>query len=34
MTMTGPYQRSEALATVHAVAAAFFPRHFGEDGLL
>jgi TetR/AcrR family transcriptional repressor of bet genes len=34
MTMTGPYHRDEALATVHAVAAAFFPGHFGEDGLI
>ena len=34
MTMTGPYHRDEALATVQAVAAAFFPRHFGEDGLI
>ena len=33
MTMTEPYQRDEALATVHACAAAFFPRHSREDGL-
>jgi AcrR family transcriptional regulator len=34
MTMNSPYSRDEALATVHATAAAFFPRHFGPDGLL
>jgi hypothetical protein len=33
MTMTAPYQRDEALATVLACAAAFFPRHFTESGL-
>ncbi|PZR00823.1 MAG: TetR family transcriptional regulator [Cereibacter sphaeroides] len=32
MTMTHPYERDEALATVFACAAAFFPRHFGETG--
>lgn len=29
MTMSQAYSRSEALATVMTVAAAFFPRHFG-----
>jgi TetR/AcrR family transcriptional repressor of bet genes len=32
MTMRAPYPRSEALATVYACAAAFFPRHFGPQG--
>jgi TetR/AcrR family transcriptional repressor of bet genes len=32
MTMSNPYSRDEALATVWACAAAFFPRHFGPDG--
>ncbi|MBK8458500.1 MAG: TetR family transcriptional regulator C-terminal domain-containing protein [Phyllobacteriaceae bacterium] len=34
MTMTTPYSREEAMRTVHACAAAFFPRHFNEDGLI
>jgi TetR/AcrR family transcriptional repressor of bet genes len=34
MTMSEPYGRDEALATVWACAAAFFPRHFGVAGLL
>jgi TetR/AcrR family transcriptional repressor of bet genes len=34
VTMSGPYPREEALATVQACAAAFFPRHFGPRGLL
>lgn len=34
MTMQAPYARDEALATVWAVAAAFFPRHFGPEGRL
>ncbi len=34
MTMSAPYSRDEALATVHACAAAFFPRHFGPGGRL
>jgi TetR/AcrR family transcriptional repressor of bet genes len=34
MTMTGPYDAREALATVHTCAAALFPRHFGPDGLI
>lgn len=34
MTMSAPYSRDEALATVHACAAAFFPRHFGPAGRL
>ncbi|MFC3182313.1 TetR family transcriptional regulator C-terminal domain-containing protein [Cypionkella sinensis] len=29
-----PYSPTEALQTVHAAAMAFFPRHFGADGLL
>lgn len=34
MTMTSPYSREEARRTVHACAAAFFPRHFDENGLI
>ncbi len=34
MTMSAPYGRDEALATVWACAAAFFPRHFGAEGPL
>ena len=34
MTMNAPYSRDEALATVHAFAAAFFPRQFGSAGQL
>ncbi|MGB8813863.1 MAG: TetR/AcrR family transcriptional regulator [Paracoccaceae bacterium] len=34
MTVTAPYSRAEALATVYTSAQAFFPRHFGENGLL
>ena len=34
MTMTTPYDLAESLATIHACAAAFFPRHFGPAGLL
>ena len=33
-TMAPPYSTAEALATVHTAAAAFFPRHFGPDGLI
>lgn len=33
MTMSHPYSRDEALATVMTCAAAFFPRHFGEGRL-
>lgn len=29
-----PYTPAEALQTVHAAAMAFFPRHFGAEGLL
>ncbi|MDB5658538.1 MAG: hypothetical protein JWS10_1153 [Cypionkella sp.] len=29
-----PYSPAEGLQTVHAAAMAFFPRHFGSDGLL
>ena len=34
MTMRTPYDMAEAQATVYAVAACFFPRHFGTEGLL
>lgn len=34
MTMNAPYSRDEALATVHCCAAAFFPKHFGTNGLI
>jgi TetR/AcrR family transcriptional repressor of bet genes len=34
MTMMTPYDATEGLATVHAGAAAFFPRHFSPEGLL
>lgn len=34
MTMSEPYERDEALATVWVCAAAFYPRHFGPAGLL
>lgn len=34
MTMQAPYGREEAMATVWAAAAAFFPRHFGAEGRL
>jgi TetR/AcrR family transcriptional repressor of bet genes len=34
ITMTAPYPRDEALRTVYVCAAAFFPRHFDETGLL
>ncbi len=34
MTMNHPYDRAEGLRTVFASAAAFFPRHFDENGLL
>ncbi|MFN7050690.1 MAG: TetR family transcriptional regulator [Gemmobacter sp.] len=33
MTMTGAYGLDEAMATVWACAAAFYPRHFGAGGL-
>lgn len=32
MTMTRPYGRDEALATLMTCAGAFFPRHFSERG--
>lgn len=32
ITMADPYDRDEALATTHAAAAAFFPRHFDARG--
>ena len=32
VTMTGPQDRADALRTVRAAAAAFFPRHMGEEG--
>lgn len=34
VTMAHPYSREEGLATVHAAATAFFPRHFDENGLI
>ena len=34
MTMKAPYSTAEGQATVNTCAAAFFPRHFGPDGLL
>ena len=34
MTMNTPYDRAEALATVHCCASAFFPNHFNADGLI
>ncbi len=34
MTMNTPYTRAEALTTVYACAAAFFPKHFGDSGLI
>lgn len=34
LTMTTPYGREEAVRTVHACLAAFFPRHFGDAGRL
>jgi len=34
MTMSTPYDRAEALTTVHSCAAAFFPAHFTDDGLI
>lgn len=34
MTMSSPYDRHEALTTVYSCAAAFFPRHFSDDGLI
>lgn len=34
VTMANPYSPEEGLATVHTAAAAFFPRHFTENGLI
>ncbi len=34
MTMQNPYDVAESQATIFACAAAFFPRHFGPEGLL
>jgi AcrR family transcriptional regulator len=34
MTMSPPYSVEEGQATVHACAAAFFPRHFSAAGLI
>ncbi|MCY1128100.1 TetR family transcriptional regulator C-terminal domain-containing protein [Frigidibacter sp. RF13] len=34
MTVSTPYDQEEALGTVHACAAALFPKHFGPDGLI
>lgn len=33
MTTNTPYERDQALLTVYACAAAFFPKHFDDDGL-
>lgn len=32
--MARPYSRQEGLATVHCAAAAFFPQHFGPEGVV
>ena len=34
MTMNPPYTIEEGQATVHTCAAAFFPQHFSENGLI
>ncbi len=34
MTTNTPYERGQALLTVYACAAAFFPRHFNDKGLI
>ena len=34
MTMNTPYAQDEGLATLHACASAFFPKHFNADGLI
>ena len=34
MTMKAPYDVAESQATIFTCAAAFFPRHFGPEGLL
>ncbi|VDC21290.1 TetR/AcrR family transcriptional regulator [Pseudogemmobacter humi] len=34
MTMQAPYDAKEALATLMTCVAAFFPRHFDENGLI
>lgn len=34
VTMATPYARTEGLRTAYCAAAAFFPRHFTEDGLI
>ena len=34
MTMTAPYDVGESQATIFTCASAFFPRHFGPEGLL
>lgn len=34
VTMAAPYSREEGQRTVFAAAAAFFPRHFDENGLI
>jgi AcrR family transcriptional regulator len=33
MTMDAPYSREEGLRTVMSTAAAYFPRHFNDEGL-
>ena len=34
MAMATPYSRDEALVTLYTCAAAFFPRHFDDNGLI
>lgn len=34
MTMNTPYDRAEALATVHCCASSFFPKYFNAGGLI
>ena len=34
MSMFTPYSRDEAIRTVYVCAAALFPQHFGEAGLI
>lgn len=34
LSMQNPYSREEAIATLYACAAQFFPKHFSEKGLI
>jgi hypothetical protein len=34
LSMNAPYTREEALKTLFALAAVFFPRHFSPEGPL